>query len=148
MALMRLRYVNQFRDRHGKVRYYFRRPGHSRVSPCPAFLALMSSWKPIKRRSLDRDAAQDWHEQQAWYDCQPCAQLLQLATSSRRIARRHSVRSAASATGLLPSMGQVRRLGLRQEHVTAMVEANTATPSAARNLLAFIRALMEHAHQA
>ena len=31
---MRLRYVNQFRDRHGKVRYYFRRAGFKNV-PLP-----------------------------------------------------------------------------------------------------------------
>ena len=34
MALMRLRYVNEFRDRHGKRRFYFRRPGLKNV-PLP-----------------------------------------------------------------------------------------------------------------
>ena len=32
MARIRLRYVNEFTDRHGKVRYYFRRPGSRSVS--------------------------------------------------------------------------------------------------------------------
>src|ERR1700730_16111002 len=31
MARIRLRYVNEFVDRHGKVRYYFRRPGSRSV---------------------------------------------------------------------------------------------------------------------
>jgi integrase len=31
MARIRLRYVNEFIDRHGKVRYYFRRPGSRSV---------------------------------------------------------------------------------------------------------------------
>jgi integrase len=34
MARIKLRYVNEFIDRHGKVRYYFRRPG-SRSVPLP-----------------------------------------------------------------------------------------------------------------
>jgi hypothetical protein len=31
MARIKLRYVNEFIDRHGKVRYYFRRPGSRSV---------------------------------------------------------------------------------------------------------------------
>jgi hypothetical protein len=31
MARIRLRYVNEFIDRHGKPRYYFRRPGSRSV---------------------------------------------------------------------------------------------------------------------
>jgi hypothetical protein len=31
MARLKLKFVNQFRDRHGKLRYYFRRPGSRSV---------------------------------------------------------------------------------------------------------------------
>jgi len=42
---VKLRYVNQYRDRHGKLRRYFRRPGSKRVplpgSPnSPEFMAV------------------------------------------------------------------------------------------------------------
>jgi hypothetical protein len=34
MTSIRLRYINEYRDRHGKLRRYFRRPG-SRTVPLP-----------------------------------------------------------------------------------------------------------------
>ena len=34
MTRLKLRYVNEYRDRHGKVRRYFRRPGQ-RAIPLP-----------------------------------------------------------------------------------------------------------------
>ena len=34
MTVIRLRYIDRFRDRHGKLRYYFRRPGGQRT-PLP-----------------------------------------------------------------------------------------------------------------
>ena len=34
MARIRLKHVNAFRDRHGRLRYYFRRPGFKSV-PLP-----------------------------------------------------------------------------------------------------------------
>ena len=37
MARIKLRYVNEFIDRHGKLRYYFRRPG-SRSVPLPGLV--------------------------------------------------------------------------------------------------------------
>ncbi len=34
MTVLRLKYIHAFRDRHGKVRHYFRRPGFRQV-PLP-----------------------------------------------------------------------------------------------------------------
>jgi site-specific recombinase XerD len=39
----------------------------------------------------------------------------------------------------------IRAIAIRQDHIQAMVDAKAATPSAARNLLNLIRALMVHA---
>src|ERR1700730_791237 len=47
MARIKLRYVNEFVDRHGKVRYYFRRPGSSRVTlpGLPGSTEFMSAYQ-------------------------------------------------------------------------------------------------------
>jgi integrase len=60
MTMIKLQYVQEYRDRHGKVRRYFRRPGYKRVSlpgtpGSPAFKAayegaLAAERPPIGRR--------------------------------------------------------------------------------------------------
>src|SRR5258707_1185405 len=47
MTTLRLRYVNAFRDRHGKVRHYFRRPGLKSVSlpGLPGSVAFMDAYQ-------------------------------------------------------------------------------------------------------
>src|SRR5262245_36780523 len=47
MARLKLRYVNEYRDRHGKVRRYFRRPG-ARAIPLPGLpgsIEFMSAYQ-------------------------------------------------------------------------------------------------------
>ena len=60
MTKIRLPYVQEYRDRHGRARRYFRRPGYKRVTlsgtpGSPAFMAayqaaLGSERPPIGRR--------------------------------------------------------------------------------------------------
>ena len=49
MTQIRIRYVDQFVDRHGHPRHYFRRPGgpRFRFRGCPA---RMNSFRPIGQR--------------------------------------------------------------------------------------------------
>ena len=63
MTMIKLPYVQEYRDRHGKVRRYFRRPGYKRVAlpgtpGSPAFKsayesALAAERPPIGRKHKD-----------------------------------------------------------------------------------------------
>jgi hypothetical protein len=46
-GVIRLKYVHAFRDRTGRMRYYFRRNG--KRTPLPAYLAVASSWMLTRR---------------------------------------------------------------------------------------------------
>src|SRR6516225_128806 len=47
MARIKLRYVNEFIDRHGKIRYYFRRPGSRSVKlpGLPGSIEFMAAYQ-------------------------------------------------------------------------------------------------------
>jgi hypothetical protein len=51
MARIRLKHVNSFSDRYGKVRHYFRKRGCKDVM-LRASLGRPSSWMPMPRRSV------------------------------------------------------------------------------------------------
>jgi hypothetical protein len=48
MAKIKIKYVDHFTDRHGSVRYYFRRGG-KRIGPLPGAVGLPNSWRLIRR---------------------------------------------------------------------------------------------------
>jgi hypothetical protein len=50
MTRLKLKYVNEYRDRHGKLRRYSDAPELA-PSPCPACQAPLSLWPPSKLRS-------------------------------------------------------------------------------------------------
>jgi integrase len=66
MTMLRLAYVQRFRDRHGSVRHYFRRPGH-RLAPLPglpgsdefnaAYSAALAASEPVGTIGASRTKA-------------------------------------------------------------------------------------------
>lgn len=143
MTAIRLQYVHRFRDRHGRMRFYFRRAGHARVAlpglpGSAAFMtayqaALMGDPSPIgasrtKAGSMAALAV-------SWYGS---ADFRQLAPASqvtyRRIVEALLVQHADKPVALLQS-----------KNVRALIDAKAQTPAAANRLLSILRLLMRHA---
>jgi len=142
VTLAPLRYVHQFRDRHGHERLYFRRPGHARVKlrgplGSPEFLA-------------DYQAAVAALEPRQPFQ-PPAGTMDALAVSYLRSTAFHGLGASTQAV-YRRIIGQIRAAygglgvaGLQRQHVARMIEKRAETPAAANHLLRTLRALMKHA---
>lgn len=144
MTRIRLRYVHQFIDRHGKPRYYFRRPGFNRV-PLPglpgsslfnaAYQAALENAPRIQIGVRKCVAGTIGALVSAYLNSPNFTTLASETQQSRRgilerFRNEHGGKSVAS---------------LERRHVQAMLDAKANTPSAARNFLNTVRILMEFA---
>jgi integrase len=131
-------------DRHGRVRYYFRRRGHPNVrlpglpgSPefMHAYEAAIGHAEPVvigaSRAKVGTVAATV-----GMYLAS--TEFAGLADETRR-TRRNILERFREAHG------EKRIAAIERKHVQALIDAKAATPSAARNLLAVIRLLMQFA---
>lgn len=136
------RYVQQFVDRHGKPRFYYRRAGYKRTA-LPG-----TPWSP------DFMAAY-----QAAEENRPpvAAARVRPGSVSDLVARYYhtsdyralSPTTQATYRGIIERFrlehGDKRVAKLEREHVRRIIGAKSETPSAANNLLRMIRMLMKHA---
>jgi integrase len=136
------KYCHVFRDRQGRRRCYFRRPGYPRVRlPLPhepefwpAYHAALNGTAiapgadRARPGSLDALAA-------SYYQS---AGFLGLSDSTKRTYRGIIERLRADH-------GDKPLAGLRPEHIRAMLNARAATPHTANNLLNIIRVVLAHA---
>ncbi|NBW12654.1 MAG: hypothetical protein EBR82_31985 [Caulobacteraceae bacterium] len=146
MTLIDLPYLHRYRDRHGKVRFYLRRPGHKRIPlrsrpGSAAFLAeyraAMADAAPQSPASARRMAAGSLDALAASYYCS--AAFTALGASTRATYRRIIERLRAEhghrlVTDLTPQV--IRRLMDRRAE---------AHPAAANHMLRMFRLLMRHA---
>jgi integrase len=137
------RFVNRIRGRDGVNRYYFRRRGHKNI-PLPdlsspdfatAYAAAESGAEPIEIGSCRIKAGSVAAVVTAYL---ASAEFAGLADETRR-TRRNIMERFREAHGD-KAVDLIER-----KHVQAIVDAKSATPSAARNLLAVIRVLMQTA---
>lgn len=135
-----LRYIHEYRDRHGKVRRYFRRPGQPKIAlrgepGSPAFLAdyqAAQSGHRIERPiGADRSAPGTVAATVAAY--YQDAAFLGLATGTRKMRRQILERLRAEH-------GDKRLAVMEQRHVAQML--GKLRPVAARNWLKALRGLM------
>jgi integrase len=146
MTRIRLPYIHEFTDRHGKPRHYFRRPGFKQVRlPEPpgspefmeAYQAAFESGARIEigaKRSLPGTIA-----------------ALVGAYLNSIGFKNLAVETQRSRRGILERFrdehGSKRVVTLQREHVQKMVNAMAGTPSAARNFLNTLRVLMAFARE-
>ncbi len=145
MATLRLRYVHSFRDRHGKLRHYFRRPGFRRV-PLPGLpgsaefmvayqAALAGLAAPRAQPGAARHQPGSTAAAVASYFGSPA--YLSLAPSTQRVQRRileqFRARHGDKPIALLQAV-----------HIERLIAAKADTPAAAQLLLKALRALMRH----
>ncbi len=143
MALVKFRYVTKDRDRHGNVRFYFRRPGKPkiRLRGLPGSEEFLNAYKAALGET-DRAAGKaarsfDWLCHQYYKSAQ--FRSLEDYTQRRKRAVLDEISNIVGARG--------RRLGsapfseLKKVHVRKLRDMKAATPEAANFRLKQISAL-------
>lgn len=143
MTRLKLLYVHRFRDRHGKMRHYFRRPGHNRV-PLPGLpgsaefmaayqAALQNAPAPVAQARAKPGTINALTV--AWY---ASAEFRQLSAITQATYRNIVERFRAEH-------GDKPFAALQTQHVRKFVAGKAATPAAANRLLSLLRLLMRFA---
>lgn len=146
MTRVELRYVQVFNDRHGKTRYYFRRPGFKRRSlpGLPGSAEFMAAYQaalageaePARQIGAERTAPGSMSALIAAYYASSEFQLLRASTQKNY---RNLLETLRQDYGAAP----VSRLEAR--HVRALIDARARTPVSANSLLKLLRILMAFA---
>ena len=146
MSRIELRYVQAFKDRHGKARHYFRRPGHERVSlpGAPGSAEFMTAYQaalagetaPKRQVGAELVAAGSMTALIVAY--YTSADFTRLAPATQATYRGVLERFRAKA-------GDAPVARLTAEHVRRLLDEKAATPAAANALLAMLRLLMRFA---
>ncbi len=147
MIAPRLRYVEQFRDRHGKPRIYYRRPGHRKVPLAgpfgsPAFLAAYTAAHaaaeagttliPSKKGEVPRSLGA------LIVDYYGSTEYRALAPSSLKAYR-------AVLERLRVEHGHRMVAEMERKHVVRLMDDKADVPGAANRLRQMLRQLMQHA---
>ena len=138
MTRLRLQYIHEYRDRHGRVRRYFRRRGCKPVAlpGLPGSAEFMAAYQtalaggprePIGAGRHEPDSAARWI---ALY--LGSATFAALAPDTQRTRRNILNRFRVEH-------GDKRAVMLHRSHIERMLEAKANTPSAARNFLNSLR---------
>jgi integrase len=144
MTRIRLSYVHEFLDRHGKVRRYFRRPGFKQVPlpGLPGSAEFMEAYAEAfgTAQRVEIGASRSKPGTIAALTAAYLASIAfgQLADETRRTRRNILERFRAEH-------GDKRVATLQRMHVERMVGTKAATPAAARNFLNTLRAMMQFA---
>jgi integrase len=134
-------HVNGFIDRYGRARYYVRRPGHKNVRLpglpwSPEFMAAYAEGQQPIKIGAKRSPAGSVAATVGLY--LGSTVFANLAADTQRTRRNILER-------LREEHGDKRIAGIEKKHVQAMVTAKGKTPSAARNFLITLRALIAFA---
>lgn len=145
MTSFRLKFVHEFRDRHGKVRRYFRRPGQKRVrlSGLPGSEEFMTTYQ----QALDGQPAEPQIGASRTQPGTIGAVVVAYFGSAAFQALAQSTK--ATYRGILENFraehGTKRVTMLERRHIETIISNRASTPAAANNLLRMIRTLMQFA---
>jgi len=139
-----LRYVQVFTDRHGRERFYFRRPGCPRAAlpgpvGSPAFLAAYNAAlanEPLP--AATRNAPEAGTFNKLVLDYLASVHFKRTKPSSQAVTRSILERFAAAH-------GHRTVAGMKRKHVEAIISGMAETPAAANNLLRRIRMILKFA---
>jgi integrase len=143
-VIARLRYIQRFKDRHGRVRLYLRRKGQKPVAlpdqKDPSFLsayqAALAATAPVPK--VSRVAPGSFEALSRGYA--GSAKFKQLGASTKAVYRR-------IIDDLCRRHGDKSVAMIQANHIRRMLDAKAETPAAANHLLRTLRALMKHAVQ-
>lgn len=144
MTRLDLKYIHRFKDRHGKVRHYFRRVGFPQVTLpgevgsaefINAYSAAMGQKKkPIKKYGEGTIGALIV----AWYQWR---EFTNMAETTKVVYRNIAERFGAE-------YGHLRVSTLEPHHIDAILSKRSGKPAAANNLLKVLRKMMQFAVKA
>ncbi len=143
MTRLHLLYVHHFRDRHGKDRYYFRRNGKRTPLPgSPGSSAFMETYQAalngqVEKPNIGANRTKPGTVNAAVVAYYNSSAFQMLAAETRRTRRNILERFRAEH-------GDKRVALIQRQHVERMLAAKANTPSAARNFLNTLRALIQH----
>ncbi|MEN3176398.1 tyrosine-type recombinase/integrase [Gluconobacter sp. OJA] len=145
MTTLRLPYIQRFKDRHGKVRYYFRKKGQKSI-PLPdlrdpafiaAYQAAASGAEPrgldaakVTRTGSLRDVIESWYV---------TAHFKTLEESTKAVYRRLLERMRGADYAANPV------LLMESRHVRMIMARHNDSPTTANRMLRLLSMLMEHA---
>jgi integrase len=139
---VKLKYVHRFYDRHGRLRFYFRRKGQRvPLTGAPGSREFMAAYQAAlegvaKLRTLNSGTPNT---------------IAELAASWRSSASFKNLSSATQAVycrivdGLVSTKGDKPVRMLERRHVAKMVDDRADTPAAANRLLSVVHLMMRHA---
>lgn len=137
--LVKFRHVQRFKDRHGTIRYYYRREGYPRVAlpdPSePGFAAAYAAAAAAEKLSPTALAAPSGTIPALVDSYLNSTDFLRNKASSQRVTRAILLR-------FVKITGTRRADEMQRAHVMKIVAGMAATPGAANNMLKKIRALM------
>lgn len=146
MSKIRLLYIDHFRDRHGVVRHYFRRPGGKRtpLPGTPGSASFMAAYKEAEAEPVEAEPAKE-RGQPGTFDRLLAAYFastdyLQLKAPTQRQYRLAMERLLDTET-LAPR----RVKDLKREHVKRVMAKRVDRPSAANDALKKLRILIKFA---
>lgn len=146
MTKIRLQYIHEFRDRHGKIRRYFRRPGFKQT-PLPG-LPGSEEFMAAYQAALSGQAAP---RLEVGASRTAPGTISALVARYYRSARFATLANSTKATyrGIIERFreehGDKRVALLGREHIKRMQETKLATPAAANNWLRIVRLLLDFA---
>ncbi len=144
MTRIRLKYVHEFVDRHGKPRHYFRRPGFEQVPlhGLPGSQEFMDEYRAALE-GAPRIAIGSTRSASGTIGALVSAYFGSLGFKNLAAETRRSVRNILER--FREQHGEKRVTMLQREHVQKIVNSKANTPSAARNFLKALHALMTFA---
>jgi hypothetical protein len=144
---LRLRFIQSFVDRHGYVRYYFRKPGHARVS-LPGLpgsrefmLAYQTAEKSVLQIGSDRTVPRSIRALAiAYYDS---AAFKALKPITQGVYRNIIDRFCREIGGDGQPFGDLSAVTMRSQHVEKLMEARADRPDSANGLRKCLREMMK-----
>lgn len=138
---VKLPFIHQFRDRHGKLRFYYRRPRFKRVAlpGLPGSAEFMAAYEAACADGPLETGANKTAD----------GTLNKLIVTYYKSAEFSQLRDTTKKTyrGILERLrvahGDKRVASIQREHVRALVAQKAATPAAANSLLKILRVLMK-----
>jgi integrase len=146
MTGIRLRYVNAFRDRHGRLRHYFRRPGSKSVAlpGLPGSVEFMEAYQAaLAGETAPRMEIGASRTKPGTIAALTVVYFNSLAFHSLAPETKRTRRNILER--FRTEHGDKRVALLQRTHIEKMVIAKAATPAAARNFINTIRSLMQFA---
>ena len=141
MSRIELPYVHEFRDRHGTIRRYFRRPGYKRVKlpGLPGSPEYLAAYQNALAQKSKREAAAitTGTADDAVLRYYNSTAFKTLARQTQRLRRRH-------LEDFRRRYREKPMALLAWEHIDAMIAAKSEMPGACRSFVTALRGLIKY----